>query len=123
VTTDDEALVARVIEHLLARDLDTVMQHYGEQSVLRVVGVDDHAGATAIRDYFVAALAGAPPGADFVRQIDTEADGRVVMRWRLLDRPGGSPVASGEDRYRIDRRTIVDQVVSHHPSSSYDSAT
>lgn len=121
--TDGAALVARVIECLLAHDLDTVMQHYDRRSVLRIAGVTDHIGTDAIRAYFVEALAGAPAGADFVRRIETEPDQRVVMRWELLDRPGGKPVAAGEDRYRLDGTVIVEQIVTHHPTSSYDSTT
>ena len=112
--TYDEALVADVIDHLLAHDLDTVLKRYGPDSVLRIGNGDTHEGSAAIRAYFVDALAGAPPGADFVRHIETEADSRVVMRWQLLDRPEGTVIGRGEDHYRIDRGIIVEQVVSHH---------
>lgn len=112
--TDDETLVADVIEHLLARDLDTVLKRYGPHSVLRIDDDATHEGSAAIRAYFVAALAAAPPGADFIRRIETDPDGRVALRWQLLDRPEGTVIARGEDHYRIERGIIVEQVVSHH---------
>ena len=120
--TDDEDLVVEVIDHLLAHDLDTVMRHYDDRAVLNIGDLVQYEGASAIRAYFVVALAGAPPRADFVRHIETEPDGRVAMRWQLVAQSGGAVIASGEDHYRLDRGRIVEQVVSHHPTSSYDAS-
>ena len=119
--TDNEGLVAEVIDHLLARDLDTVMRHYDEQAVLHIGELVQYEGTSAIRAYFVVALAGAPPRADFVRHIETAPDDRVAMRWQLIDQSGSPVIASGEDLYRFDRGRIVEQIVSHDPASSYDS--
>lgn len=119
--TDNEGLVATVIDHLLARDLDAVMRHYDERAVLSIGELVQYEGASAIRAYFVVALAGAPPRTDFLRCIETEPDGRVAMRWQLIDQSGGAVLASGEDHYRFDGGRIVEQIVSHDPTSSYDS--
>jgi hypothetical protein len=120
--SDNEGLVADVIDHLLARDLDTVMRRYDDDALLHIGGFVSYEGASAIRAYFEVALAGAPPRTDFVRVIESDADGRVAMRWQLVDQTGGAVIASGEDHYRFDRGLIVEQIVSHHPTSTYDSA-
>jgi ketosteroid isomerase-like protein len=109
----DEQLVTDFVEALLAGDLDTVMRYYDDRSVLSVSDVSNN-GPAEIRKHFEAALAGSPEGSDFVRSVETDPDGRVALRWKLYDKPGGSEIASGEDYFRIDADIIVEQVVVHH---------
>src|SRR5262245_37041637 len=107
--TDDEQLVTDFVEALLAHDLDAVMQHFDDRSVLSVGDVRND-GPAEIRAHFQRALAGSPAGSDFVRRVETDPDGRVALRWKLYDKPGGVEIASGEDYFRIDDETIVEQV-------------
>jgi hypothetical protein len=111
--TDDETVVANFIEALLAHDLDSVMELFDERSALSVGDVTNR-GRAEIRAHFERALAGSPPGSDYVYRIETDPDGRVALRWTLHSEPGGPQIASGEDYFTIEDGTIVDQLVVHH---------
>jgi hypothetical protein len=107
--TENEAFVTAHINALWDRDLVRALRDYDEASVLRT----DHGenrGLDQIGDHLRSAVAGSPEGATFDRTVETDGEGRVVLRWQLTG-PDGRPLMVGHDTFVIADNVIREQEV------------
>lgn len=107
--TEDEGLVAAHIDALYARKLDQVMAAYDDASVVRT-GNGEVRGTEKIRAHLSRALEGSPEGAIFERTVETDVEGLVVLRWRLVGRDQ-TVMMAGSDTFLLDGDLIREQVV------------
>jgi hypothetical protein len=108
-----EEIVGIVVAALQDRDLDVAMHHYDERSVLHI-GDTTFTGRGEIR----AALAGQLAAVDPSRHVELVTEpgpgGQVVLRWEVLDAPGGTRIAGGVDSFVVVDGVIREQRVVTH---------
>jgi ketosteroid isomerase-like protein len=110
----DEQFVDAHVDALARRDLDDAMQHYDDDSVL-VAGDERNVGRAQIRRHLEALLARTPADAVVERATTTDAAGRVVFEWRLLDPRFGVVQGEGYDRFALEGGVIRHQEVFDEP--------
>lgn len=109
--TENEQFVQRHIEMLLARNLDQVMNGYQPDAVLRAGG-EEYRGRDAVRRHLEQALAAAPTDSRLDYTTATQADGQVVLTWRLFVADSAEPLMQGYDEFRFDGGHISEQCVA-----------
>jgi hypothetical protein len=109
--TENEQFVQRHIEMLLARNLDQVMKGYQPDAILRAGG-EEYRGRDAVRRHLEEALASAPSDSRLDYTTATQADGKVLLTWRLFVADSAEPLMQGYDEFRFDTGRIAEQYVA-----------
>jgi hypothetical protein len=107
--TENEAFVTAHINALWDRDLVRALRDYDDASVLRT-DHGENCGLDQIGDHLRSAVAGSPEGATFDRTVETDDEGRVVLRWQLTG-SDGRPLMVGHDTFVIADNVIREQEV------------
>ena len=107
--TENEAFVTAHINALWDRDLERALRDYDDASVLRTEH-GENCGLDQIGDHLRSAVSGSPEGASFDRTVETDDEGKVVLRWQLTA-PDGRRLMVGHDTFVIADNVIREQEV------------